>query len=159
LQMLPGMDADGRTDAARRYLERAGAGWLDTERDRALAAVEAILGDTRFSPLFSAGSRAEVSIGGTIELGGKPRAGAGKIDRLAVTETDVLIVDFKTNRPAPATLATVPPAYILQLALYRALLKPLYPGKAVRAALLFTEAPGLIELPAAAMDAALARLT
>jgi ATP-dependent helicase/nuclease subunit A len=53
----------------------------------------------------------------------------------------------------------VPPAYILQLALYRALLKPLYPGRSVTAALLFTEAPRLIELPAEAMDDALARLT
>ena len=40
-----------------------------------------------------------------------------------------------------------------------ALLKPLYPGRSVTAALLFTEAPRLIELPAEAMDDALARLT
>ena len=69
------------------------------------------------------------------------------------------IVDYKTNRPAPATLDQVPPAYVLQLALYRALLQPLYPGRAVTAALLFTEAPRLIELPPGAMDDALARLT
>jgi ATP-dependent helicase/nuclease subunit A len=76
-----------------------------------------------------------------------------------VTSGRVSIVDYKTNRPAPAGLAQVPPAYILQLALYRALLKPLYPGREVTAALLFTEAPRLIELPAQAMDDALARLT
>ena len=159
LQMLPGLAEEARADAARRYLERAGAGWPEAERDKALAAVESILADPRFAPLFASGSRAEVSVVGTIDLKGKSRAVAGKIDRLAVTEADVLIVDFKTNRPAPATLEAVPPAYVLQLALYRGLLKPLYPDKAVRAALLFTEAPGLIELPAEAMDAALARLT
>jgi len=159
LQMLPGLAGEMRPDAARRYLGRAGAGWPEIERDKALAAVEAILTDRRFAPLFAPGSRAEVSIVGTIDLKGKSRAVAGKIDRLAVTGSDVMIVDFKTNRPAPAALEAVPPAYILQLALYRALLKPLYPGKAVRAALLFTEAPGLIELPEEAMDAALARLT
>jgi len=159
LQMLPGLADGARADAARRYLERAGAGWPEAERGKALAAVEAILGDARFAPLFAPGSRAEVSIVGTIDLDGKPRAVAGKIDRLAVTDADVLIVDYKTNRPAPTTLEAVPPAYGLQLALYRALLKPLYPGRAVRAALLFTEAPRLIELPARAMDAALARLT
>jgi len=70
----------------------------------------------------------------------------------------VLIVDYKTNRPAPASLAEVPEAYVLQLALYRALLRPLYPGREVSAALLFTEAPRLIELPEGALDAALARL-
>ena len=53
----------------------------------------------------------------------------------------------------------MPPAYVLQLALYRALLQPLYPGKKVSAALLFTEAPRLIALPARRMDDALARLT
>ena len=53
---------------------------------------------------------------------------SGKIDRLAVTADEVLIVDYKTNRPAPWRLDEVPQAYIAQLALYRALLQPLYPG-------------------------------
>ena len=53
----------------------------------------------------------------------------------------------------------MPPAYVTQLALYRALLQPLYPGRVVKAALLFTEAPLLIAVPAAAMDDALVRLT
>ncbi len=53
----------------------------------------------------------------------------------------------------------MPLSYVVQLALYRALLQPLYPGKQISAALLFTEAPRLIALPEAAMDDALARLT
>ena len=84
---------------------------------------------------------------------------SGKIDRLAVTPERVLIVDYKTNRPPPRTLAEVPDAYVVQLALYRALLRQIYPGRAVDAALLFTEAPSLIELPAVGLDAALERLT
>ena len=84
---------------------------------------------------------------------------SGKIDRLAVTPERVLIVDYKTNRPPPATLADVPDAYLVQLALYRSLLQALYPDREVAAALLFTETPALIELPAAAMDAALERLS
>jgi ATP-dependent helicase/nuclease subunit A len=96
---------------------------------------------------------------GSLEVKGKLRSISGKIDRLAVASGKVSIVDYKTNRPAPATLSDVPPAYVLQLALYRALLQPLYPGHEVSAALLFTEAPRLIELPPAAMDGALARLT
>ena len=71
----------------------------------------------------------------------------------------MLIVDYKTNRPAPAVLADVPPAYLLQLALYRALLRPLYPGRKIAAVLLFTEQPRLIALPDSALDDALARLT
>lgn len=159
LQMLPGIAEGDRRGAAERYLERAGAQWPDAERDKALASVAAILADSRFAPLFASSSRAEVAVMGSLEVKGKLRSISGKIDRLAVTSGKVSIVDYKTNRPAPAALADVPPAYVLQLALYRALLQPLYPEHEVSAALLFTEAPRLIELPAKAMDDALARLT
>jgi len=159
LQMLPGIAEHERQGAAERYLARAGKTWPRPEREKALASAMAILADPRFGPLFAPSSRAEVAIMGSLEVKGKKRSISGKIDRLAVTPDTVSIVDYKTNRPAPATLADVPPAYLLQLALYRALLQPLYPGRAVQAALLFTEAPRLIELPARAMDDALARLT
>ena len=96
---------------------------------------------------------------GELTVGGRPRAISGKVDRLAVTEREVLIVDFKTNRPPPEALAEVPQPYLAQLALYAELLKPLYPGKTVRAALLFTEAPRFIALSEDDLAAALARLT
>jgi ATP-dependent helicase/nuclease subunit A len=159
LQMLPSLPAAERNAAGWRYLQRAGAGWPDGERETALASVEAILASPRFSPLFAEGSRAEVSVMGKLQVRGKERAVSGTIDRLAFTAGEVQIVDYKSNRPAPQTLEAVPPAYILQLALYRALLQPLYPGRAITAALLFTEEPRLIEVPAAVMDEALVRLT
>ena len=159
LQMLPGIGEQERQGATERYLARAGADWPEAERDKALNAVLAILSDSRFGALFSPSSRAEVAVMGSLEVKGRLRSISGKIDRLAVTPEKVSIVDYKTNRPAPTNLEQVPPAYILQLALYRALLQPLYPGRAVTAALLFTEVPRLVELPAPAMDDALARLT
>ncbi|UCI07958.1 double-strand break repair helicase AddA [Mesorhizobium sp. B1-1-8] len=159
LQMLPSVGEGECEAAAERYLARAGADWPEAEREKALAAVLSILADSRFSALFSPSSRAEVAIMGSLEVKGKLRSISGKIDRLAVTPEKVSIIDYKTNRPAPKSLTEVPQAYVLQLAFYRALLKPLYPGREVSAALLFTEAPRLIELPAAAMDDALARLT
>ena len=159
LQMLPGIPEAERSGATERYLARAGADWPDGEREKVLDAVLSILSDSRFAALFSPTSRAEVAVMGSLEVKGRLRSISGKIDRLAVGSEKVSIVDYKTNRPAPASLAEVPPAYLLQLALYRALLKPLYPGREVTAALLFTEAPRLIELPAAVMDDALARLT
>ena len=159
LQMLPELPEPERTAAGRRYLARAGADWRDEDRREALEAVDSVLSNTRFGRLFAAGSRPEVAIMGTLRVKGRERAVSGKIDRLAVTSAEVLIVDYKTNRPAPAWLEEVPEAYILQMALYRALLQPLYPGRDVVAALLFTEVPRLIPVPAAAMDAALVRLT
>jgi ATP-dependent helicase/nuclease subunit A len=44
------------------------------------------------------------------------------------------------------------------LAVYRALLQPLFPGKAIRCALLWTETPKLMEIEESALDAALTAL-
>jgi ATP-dependent helicase/nuclease subunit A len=159
LQTLPDLPEADREAAARRYLARIGAGWREEDRERAWASVASILGNARFAPIFAPGSRAEVSIMGTLDIRARPRAISGKIDRLAISEKEVLLVDYKTDRQPPAHAADVPEAYLLQLALYRALLQPLYPGRPVVAALLFTETPRLVPLPAEAMDSALARLT
>ncbi|MCO6390987.1 double-strand break repair helicase AddA [Aliihoeflea aestuarii] len=158
LQSLPDVEPQDREASAHRYLGRLGAGWSEVDRAQAWSRIGAILGDPEFADLFSANSRAEVSIMGRVRIGSADRAISGKIDRLVVTDDSVLIVDYKTNRPPPATLAQVPPSHVAQMALYRALLQPLYPGRPVRAALLFTEAPVLIEVPEDAMEASLARL-
>jgi ATP-dependent helicase/nuclease subunit A len=158
LQTLPDLAPQERRAAALRYVARAGAAWDEAQRSRVVDSVFAVLEAADFAPLFAPGSRAEVAVMGTIAVKGVPRAVAGTIDRLAVTEDGVLIVDYKTNRPPPATLEEVPPAYATQLALYRALLEPVYPGRRVEAALLFTEAPRLIRVPAPVLSADLARL-
>lgn len=158
LQRLPDLPEEEREAAVERYLTHAASDWPEAERERARRSVFAVLNDQRFAPVFGEGSRAEVEIMGTLTLRGKEHAVSGKIDRLCVENTRVTIVDYKTNRPAPRDLAQIPDAYIAQLALYRALLKPLYPGLPVEAALLFTEGPHIIAIPAGAMDNALATL-
>jgi len=80
---------------------------------------------------------------------------SGQVDRLVVTADAVLIADFKTNRPAPRRIEDVPPGYKQQLALYRAVLAKLYPQRRIRAALVWTEAPDLMEISAADLDASL----
>lgn len=159
LQVLPGLPLEARRVAAERYLARAGSGWEAAERVHALESVFGILEDRQFAPIFAEASRAEVSVMGHLTILGLERPVSGTIDRLAVTAGEVMIVDYKTNRPPPKKPSEVPPAYVAQLALYRALLQPLYPERTVVAALLFTEAPVLMPVPPEAMDAALARLT
>jgi len=61
----------------------------------------------------------------------------------------------KTNRPAPRRPDEVPPAYLKQLALYRAVLRRIYPDRPVRAALVWTDVPDLMEISADALDRAL----
>lgn len=158
LQRLPDIAQDRRREIALSYLASAAAGMTPDEAEATWQEVTAILDDADFAAIFVPGSRAEVSIMGTVSIGGSQRAISGKIDRLLADGDRVLIVDYKTNRPAPGDLAAIPSAHVAQLALYRELLIPIYPGRRIEAALLYTAAPRLIALPQEAMDAALAAL-
>ena len=159
LQSLPDIPTERRAQAAQDYLARAGATLAPVERDTIAAQTMSVLEGAGFRALFAPGSRAEVPIVGRIVLNGEPVRVAGQIDRLAVTQSSVLIADFKTNRPAPRRIEEVPPPYVRQLALYRALLQKLYPDKSVHAALIWTEVPDLMELSSEDLGAALAPVT
>jgi ATP-dependent helicase/nuclease subunit A len=157
LQSLPDVATERRRDTALNFLARNAGDWDGGERESLAAGVLALIGDPRFAPLFGAGSRPEVSIVGRLERPGRlPALVSGQIDRLVVTPSEVLIVDFKTNQAPPGAAAEAPVAYIRQLALYRAVLQKLYPQLPVRTALLWTETPEMTEIPAPAMDAELA---
>ena len=160
LQSLPDVPRAGREAAARGYLLRQKDDVPVDAHEQIVAEVAAVLDDSRFGLLFAAGSRAEVPIVGRIERAGRaPLLVSGQIDRLAVTDDTVLIADFKTNRRPPRSLDEVPPPYVEQLALYRAVLARLYPGRTLRAALIWTEAPDIMEISTEALSRALARLT
>ncbi|MGE3147446.1 MAG: double-strand break repair helicase AddA [Pseudorhodoplanes sp.] len=158
MQSLPDVPMERREDALRRYLALSGRELDPEEHERIAQAVLAILDDDRFAALFAPGSRAEVPIVGRL-AGSPPLAVSGQVDRLAVASDAVLIGDYKTNRPAPRDLSETPRSYIRQLALYRAILRQLYPNRAVKAALIWTDSAHLMEIPAEMMDQALASIT
>jgi len=152
LQSLPDVPREERAAAAERFLARPLHG-LDAESRTAIAAEAlAVLETPEFAPLFAPGSLAEVPVVGLI---GK-RSLSGQIDRLAVTEAEVLIVDYKTLRPAPASEDEVPAIYLDQLAAYVAAVEAIYPGRRVRAALLWTDGPRLMQMSPAALARRLA---
>jgi ATP-dependent helicase/nuclease subunit A len=159
LQALPAIAPERRAEAARQYLARAPGGFQETERESLIRQTRAVLDDPRFSGLFGPGSRAEVPIVGRIVAGSRTIAVSGQVDRLVITPEGVLIADYKTNHPAPHRIADVPDAYVTQLALYRAVLAQVYPGRSLRAALVWTDVPDLMEIPAEALDRGLAALT
>ena len=152
LQSLPDLAPDRRRDLALGYLARNAAAWTEAERDALAANVLALIAEPRFAAVFAPGSRAEVPIVGRHD----GRLVSGQVDRLAVAPAEILIVDYKTNHTPPATAAGAPAAYVRQLALYRAVLAKLYPQRPIRAALLWTETPDLMEISAADLDAGLA---
>jgi ATP-dependent helicase/nuclease subunit A len=157
LQSLPDLAPNRRHAAALAYLARNAGGWTDGERGALAEQLMTLIADPQFASVFSAGSRAEVSIIGRLDRPGRPLI-SGQIDRLVVTSSEVLIVDYKTNHAPPALPAEAPAGYVRQLALYRAVLQKLYPGHMVRAALLWTETPELMEISAPALDARLASI-
>jgi ATP-dependent helicase/nuclease subunit A len=157
LQSLPDIVPERRREAARAYLARNADGWTDEERHALAEGAVTLIADERFARAFAPGSRAEVSIVGRLDRQERPPAlVSGQIDRLVVREHEVLIIDYKTNHTPPKTAAEAPAGYVRQLALYRAVLGKLYPQRSVRAALLWTETPELMEISAPALDAALA---
>jgi ATP-dependent helicase/nuclease subunit A len=117
-----------------------------------------VLDNPQFAAAFAPGSKAEIAIVADLpELGEGARV-SGRIDRLAVTDGEVLAVDFKTNRPPPTRLEDVPPIYVRQMALYRLALAKLFPGKRIAGALVWTEGPRLMALPSELLDKEAARL-
>ncbi|NDC57968.1 MAG: hypothetical protein EBZ50_03875 [Alphaproteobacteria bacterium] len=99
LERLPDIAPSERARLALRWLEPQGA---TGERAQALIAEAlAVIDNPEFAAAFGPGSRAEAPIVGSGP--GLPPGGVrGAVDRLVVTPTEVLIVDFKTDRPAPA---------------------------------------------------------
>lgn len=160
LQSLPDVASDHRAQAAAQFLARNAADWTGEEREALVGHVLSLLSERRFAALFAGGSRAEVPLVGTLaRANGEVVNISGQIDRLIVGNEAVLIADFKTNRHPPRTPAAVPGAYLRQMALYRALLKKLYPQRPVRAALVWTETPEIMEISEAALEAELIRIT
>ncbi len=166
LEHLPSLPDAVRASAATAFVDRRGQGLTARARQSIVKEALAILREPTFAPLFSASSRAEVAISAIIPRpsgSGSSNNGpalrlSGQIDRLAVTATDILIVDYKTNRPPPQEVAQVADAYLFQLAAYVMALAEIYPGKPVRAALLWTDGPRLMEIPRAIIDDAIKRL-
>ncbi|OJU30973.1 MAG: double-strand break repair helicase AddA [Alphaproteobacteria bacterium 65-37] len=146
LRHLPALPPDERPEAARRFLAQAAHGLAPEDVERWAAEALAVTEAPEHAALFAEGSRAEVPLIGTVQTPRGTFTVSGQVDRLAVSARSVLIVDFKTNRPPPRAADEVPLAYRRQLALYRALLQRIYPGHAVRAFLLWTAAPRLMEI-------------
>jgi ATP-dependent helicase/nuclease subunit A len=142
LQSLPGRPPAEREQALADYLALPSLGLDGAERQEIAAEVLAVLALPELAALFGPGSRAEVPLAGTVG----DQVVFGQVDRLAVTDEAVLLIDYKTNREPPQSRAEVPPVYLRQMAAYCALLQAIYPDRPVRAALLWTEGPRLMAL-------------
>jgi ATP-dependent helicase/nuclease subunit A len=157
LQILPDLTVADRPEAALRLLARE-RDLTDDQRAEMTAAALGVLSDPRFAEVFGPGSRAEVALAGTAARLPAGLAISGRLDRLVVLEDRVLVADFKTNRPSPDAIEDADPAYLRQMAIYAAVLAEVFPGRAIEAALVWTDGPKLMAIPELLIDQTLAEL-
>ncbi|MBP3125282.1 double-strand break repair helicase AddA [Thalassospira sp. ER-Se-21-Dark] len=143
LELLPDLPEQARRKAAERFLAQP-VHALDPDLQVEIAnETLGIFDNPAFAPVFAPGSRAEVPLVGIV--GGD--VVSAQIDRLVVRGDEVMIVDYKTNRPPPRDVEDTPRAYRRQMSIYRAALAQMYPGKKVRCFILWTNGPWMVELP------------
>lgn len=145
-QRLPNVHPEERRRAGLAWLANAGG-----ETDAALLGtlvddVMRVLGDPRFAAIFSPDALAEAPIAAVLADG---IVVSGTVDRLLVSPELVRVIDFKTSRRVPETLDAVPVYHLRQMAAYVEALRIIFPGRPVAAALLYTAAPALLDLPEA----------
>ena len=157
LQVLPDLAPAARGEAAATLLAKH-RDLAPEQRAEMTAAALGVLEDPRFAEVFGPGSRAEAAVAGTAPDLPPGLAVSGRVDRLTVTPERVLVVDFKTNRPSPDRVEDADPAYLQQMAVYVAVLRAVFPGRRVEAALVWTDGPKLMPIPEELVAATLAGL-
>lgn len=135
LQYLPELPQEERYRAAEQFLALRAGEFPALERIHMAQAVCALLDHPALSALFGPNSRAEAPLAGVVG----DVVISGRIDRLVVTEREVIIVDYKTSRTPPASREEVPVAYVKQMQAYSSALQAIYPDKTIRCALIWTQ--------------------
>lgn len=142
LELLPALGVDERPAAADRWLERCAAIVEPNVRHEIVDQVCGVLSDRSFAEIFGDGSLPEVPLAATLPDG---RVIAGTVDRIRVETDQVLVIDFKTGR-VPGDETEIPNSHHAQMTAYAEALQVIFPGRRVRAALLYTAGPRLFEL-------------
>jgi len=141
-ERLPDLPPAERAEGADRWLAGPGRCADPAERAALVAHVLAVIDDPAHAVLFSSAALAEAPIAAVVG----EQVIAGTVDRLLVTDAFVQVVDFKTGRQIPASAEEVAPAHLRQMAAYAAALSVIFPDRPVRAGLLYTGGPRLLDL-------------
>ena len=107
LQYLPQIMPAEQERAARAFVAVRGSDLPAEMLEEVVNETLAIVRDPSFAPIFSPGSFGEVPVVARFGEGENARELSGQIDRLAVLDEALLVLDYKTNRPPPATLEAV----------------------------------------------------
>ena len=162
LQDLPNIEPSQRRPVATSYLDKRLSAYGADVREKMLDSIEDVFSDPQLAGCFDPqNSRGEVPLLGAINSKQGPRPVSGQVDRLAVFDDEVIVLDFKTSLNVPKSPSAIAADYVAQMALYQALIARLYEGKTVRCMLVWThgaDGPVVMEVPQAAMTASLEKI-
>jgi ATP-dependent helicase/nuclease subunit A len=142
LERVADVEPGRRHATALRWLEKSAGASAANVRAEIADTVCEVLSDARFSSLFGEGSLAEAPLAATL---GDGTVVAGTVDRLLVEEDRISVIDFKTGK-VPPSIDAIPASHKDQMSAYTGALRVIFPGREVRAALLYTSGPQLFEL-------------
>jgi ATP-dependent helicase/nuclease subunit A len=144
LERLPDVAPERRREVGGAWLQRQGDEIGSAERNEMLQKAIEVLAEPSFAGVFSTAALAEVPLAATVS----GQVIAGTADRLLVESDKVTVVDFKTARRPPGSLAEIPEGTLRQMSAYAAALEAIYPGREICAAVLYTHTPALFAIPA-----------
>ena len=119
LERLPDLPSAERRAAAEHLLSAGFPGLPPEIREDAIREADSVLAAPFAEEIFGPDSLAEVTVALDPPDPG-PQRMIGRIDRLVIGPTHLLIVDIKTDSRPPSDLADVPSAYLSQLEAYSA---------------------------------------
>ncbi len=143
LQHLPSLPPDAREAAALRHVSGAAQDLSPAEAATLVREALAVLGTPALAALFGPGSVAEQPLTGLVGS----LVVTGRIDRMLVRDSEILVADFKTGHDAPPDVADTPVPYLRQMAAYRAMLRLIWDARPVVCALVWTRGPTVAVLP------------
>ena len=103
-----------------------------------------VMDNPQWAALFAPDSLAEAPIAAVVD----EHVISGTVDRLLITDDHIYVVDFKTGRRVPDHAAEAPVAYLRQMAAYVAALEKIFPGRPIRAGLLYSHGPKMLDVAA-----------
>lgn len=149
LEHLPGIEQDMWPQLCARVLPDM----QNDARQELLSEATRVLTADQLKSVFADDALAEVPVSADL----KGRRMHGVIDRLIVTDSEVHVIDFKSNATVPDHPATCPDGLLRQMGAYAQALSQIYPDRNIRTAILWTRTAELMWLPHDLVTEALAR--
>ncbi len=143
-QRLPNIERERRRDVADRWLAKQKRVADPVRRAEIIETVVAVMDNPQWSALFAPESLAEAPIAAVVG----DHVISGTVDRLLITDDHIYVVDFKTGRRVPDNAEQAPVVYLRQMAAYVAALEKIFPARPIRAGLLYSHGPKMIEVSA-----------